>query len=166
MITAVILAFEPPEHNVIQRSPRNAHEPILTHYLIWRVAFVSVILMSGTFCLFQWELDRGMSVGYARTVAVNTLVMFEIFYLFNSRYINNSALNWSGITGNRYVLIAISMHIIFQLGFTYLNPMQSLFGTTSVDVDVLLRIVVISSSVFFLVELEKYILRSWAHYPK
>jgi len=38
---------------------------------------------------------------YSRTVAVNTLVMFEIFYLFNSRYITASVFNWAGLTGNR-----------------------------------------------------------------
>ena len=163
MVTAVTLAlslaFEPPEQNVMRRPPRNAHEPMLTPYLIWRVAFVSIILMSGTFGLFLWEMDRGMSIEHARTVAVNTLVMFEIFYLFNSRYINDSVFNWSGLTGNRYVLIAIAILIIFQLGFTYLKPMQSLFGTTSIDLNIWLRIIIVSSSVLFLVELEKYFIR-------
>jgi len=163
MVTAVTLAlslaFEPPEQNVMRRLPRDAHEPMLTSYLIWRVVFVSIILMSGTFGLFLWEIDRGMNIEHARTVAVNTLVMFEIFYLFNSRYIHDSVFNWSGLTGNRYVLIAITILIVFQLGFTYLKPMQSLFGTTSIDLNIWLRIIIVSSSVLFLVELEKYFIR-------
>lgn len=163
MITAVTLAlslaFEPPEQNVMRRPPRNASEPMLTGHLIWRIAFVSVILMSGTFGLFIWELDRGMSIEHARTVAVNTLVVFEIFYLFNSRYIKDSIFNWAGLTGNRYVLIAIVILIIFQLGFTYLGPMQSLFGSTAIDLHIWLRILLVSSSVLFLVELEKFVVR-------
>ncbi len=165
MITAVTLAlslaFEPPESKVMQRPPRDAHEPMLTSYLIWRVAFVSVILMSGTFGLFIWEMKSGMGIEHARTVAVNTLVMFEIFYLFNSRYITASVFNWAGLTGNRYVLIAIGILIIFQLGFTYLAPLQSLFGTTAIGFDIWLRIFLVSSSVLFLVELEKYFVRAW-----
>jgi len=163
MITAVTLAlslaFEPPEQNVMRRPPRNTHEPILTHYLIWRIAFVSVILMSGTFGLYIWEMEQGASIEHARTVAVNTLVMFEIFYLFNSRYITASVFNREGFTGNRYVLIAIGILIFFQLGFTYLAPMQSLFGTTAIDFNIWLRILFVSSSVLFLVELEKYVVR-------
>jgi len=163
MVTAVTLAlslaFEPPEQNVMRRPPRDAHEPMLTSYLVWRVTFVSVILMSGTFGLFLWEMNQGVSIEHARTVAVNTLVMFEIFYLFNSRYIAASVFNWTGLTGNRYVLIAISILIIFQLGFTYLAPMQSLFGTTAIDFNIWLRILLVSSSVLFLVELEKYFVR-------
>ncbi len=157
---ALVLAFEPPEQNVMQRPPRDAHEPLLTPYLIWRVVFVSVILMIGTFGLFLWELERGASIEYARTVAVNTLVMFEIFYLFNSRYITASVLNWEGLTGNRFVLIAIGILIIFQLGFTYLTPMQILFGTTAIDFDIWLRILLVASSVLLLVELEKYFVRN------
>ena len=163
MITAVTLAlslaFEPPEQNVMRRPPRNTHEPILTHYLIWRIVFVSVILMSGTFGLYIWEMEQGASIEHARTVAVNTLVMFEIFYLFNSRYITASVFNREGLTGNRYVLIAIGILVFFQLGFTYLAPMQSLFGTTAIDFNIWLRILFVSSSVLFLVELEKYVVR-------
>ena len=163
MITAITLAlsltFEPPEKNVMRRLPRNAQEALLTPYLIWRVVFVSIILMSGTFGFYLWEMERGMSIEHARTVAVNTLVMFEIFYLFNSRYITAPVLNWAGFTGNRYVLISISILLVFQLAFTYLTPFQSLFGTASIDLNIWLSIVLIASSVLFLVELEKYFVR-------
>ena len=163
MVTAVTLAlslaFEPPEQNVMCRPPRDADEPMLTSHLIWRVLFVSVILMGGTFGLYLWEMEQGVSIEHARTVAVNTLVMFEIFYLFNSRYITASVFSWAGLTGNRYVLIAIAVLIIFQLGFTYLEPMQSLFGTTAISFKIWLRILFVSSSVLFLVELEKFFVR-------
>jgi len=156
---ALALAFEPPEKNVMQRPPRDAHEPMLTAHFIWRISFVSLILMIGTFGLFLWEINNAASIEHARTVAVNTLVMFEIFYLFNSRYITASVFNWSGFTGNPYVLVAIAVLIIFQLCFTYLAPMQILFGTTAISPEIWLRIILVSSSVLFLVELEKYFAR-------
>jgi magnesium-transporting ATPase (P-type) len=164
MITAVTLAlslaFEPPEKNVMSRSPRNTDEPLLGSYLVWRVIFVSFILMGGTIGLFLWEMAEHASIEHSRTVAVNTLVMFEIFYLFNSRYLKDSVFNWEGFTGNKYVVIAISILIIFQLGFTYLAPMQSLFGTTAIDLGMWLRIILVSSSVLFLIEIEKYFVRN------
>ena len=166
MVTAVTLAlslaFEPSEQSVMQRPPRDTHEPMLTPHLVWRIVFVSIILMSGTFGLFLLEMEQGASIERARTVAVNTLVVFEIFYLFNSRYITASVFNRAGLTGNRYVLIAIGVLIIFQLGFTYLAPMQSLFGTTAIDFSIWLRIMAVASSVLFLVELEKYVVRHMA----
>ncbi len=163
MITAVTLAlalaFEPAERKIMQRPPRNSHEPVLTGLFIWRITFVSLILVAGTFGLFLWEREQGSSIELARTVAVNTLVMFEIFYLFNSRYIKESVLNFNGLLGNRYALIAVGVLIVFQLCFTYLTPMQTLFGTTSIDAMMWMRIVLVASSVLFLVEIEKAVLR-------
>lgn len=166
MITAVTLAlalaFEPPEDNVMQRRPRSPKEPILTPNLLWRIGFVSVILMVGTFGLFLWQRAQGVDIEYARTVAVNTLVLFEIFYLFNSRYISESVLNKQGFFGNRYALLAIGLLVMFQLAFTYLTPMQRLFGTMDLDLATWGLIVLVASSVLFLVEIEKYIVRNRA----
>ena len=163
MITAVTLAlalaFEPSESNVMLRPPRNPKEPLLTPLFLWRIAFVSLILMVGTFGLFSWYQVQGVSIEYARTVAVNTLVMFEIFYLFNSRYISDCVLTKEGILGNRYALFATAFLLLFQLAFTYTSPMQQLFGTIGLDWKTWLIITVVSSSVLFLVELEKAVVR-------
>lgn len=163
MVTAVTLAlslaFEPAEQNVMQRSPRRPGEPLLSLYLSWRIIFVSLILTAGTFGLFLWERSQGTSIEHARTVAVNTLVMFEIFYLFNARYLSASVFNRQGFTGNPYVLIAIAVLLVLQMGFTYLAPMQVLFGTTGLNITTWGTIVLVASSVLLLVELEKYLMR-------
>jgi calcium-translocating P-type ATPase len=166
MITAVTLAlalaFEPPEPGVMQRPPRNPREPVLTALFLWRIGFVSLILMGGTFGLFLWEMEQGMSIEHARTVAVNTLVMFEIFYLFNSRYITAPVFNRAGLLGNRYILLAVGLLLLFQAAFTYLAPMQSLFGTAPLDAAIWMRIVLVASSVLVLVEFEKAVFRRFA----
>ena len=166
MITAVTLAlalaFEPPEENVMRRRPREPGEGVLNRLFVWRIVFVSLILVVGTFGLFVWERAEGADIETARTVAVNTLVMFEIFYLFNSRYITAPVLNYAGLFGNRFVLIAIGLLIVFQLGFTYLGSLQALFGTSSLEFGTWIRIVLVASSVLFLVELEKAVVRRLA----
>ena len=85
--------------------------------------------------------------------------MFEIFYLFNARYMTASVLNLKGLVGNRYVLFAIGLLLLFQMAFTYQPQLQMLFGTQALDISVWLRIVMISASVLFLVEIEKAIIR-------
>ncbi|MCG7943732.1 MAG: cation-transporting P-type ATPase [Candidatus Thiodiazotropha taylori] len=163
MITAVTLALalamEPSEPGVMHRKPREASEPLLTRFLLWRILFVSTILTGGTFGLFIMAREQGLSIEEARTIAVNTLVMFEIFYLFNSRYITDSIVNWGGFVGNRYVLYAIGLLIIFQMGFTYLPQLQFLFGTAPISAGMWFLIVMVASSVLILVELEKLIYR-------
>jgi len=163
MITAVTLAltlaFEPPEQNVMQRPPRDPREPILSGFLIWRITFVSLIIVIGTFGLFLWEMAQGTPLDVARSVAVNTLVMFEIFYLFSARFLLAPSLTRAGIYGNRYVLYAISLLIIFQLALTYAPPMQMMFATADMSAAAWLRVIAVGSSVLFLVELEKWFIR-------
>jgi len=167
MITAITLAlalaFEPAERNVMRRPPRNPSRPVLTPLFIWRIVFVTLILTAGTFGLFHLQMADGATIEQGRTVAVNTLVMFEIFYLFNSRYILESALNLQGLFGNRYVLIAVGLLLLFQLAFTYWAPLQALFGTDAIGPRDWLSITLVASSVFLLVEAEKWVARRMNH---
>ena len=163
MVTAVTLslslAFELPEPNIMMRPPRDPAEPLLTRFLVWRIVFVSLLLVAGGMGLFLWEIGRGVPVEAGRTVAVNTLVVGEIVYLFNSRFLHASALSWDGIFGNRYVLLAIAILIPVQLAFTYWPVMQGLFGTVALDAAAWARIVVFGLILFIIVELEKTVVR-------
>ena len=163
MVTAVTLAltlaFEKAENNVMERKPRKSGEPILSGFIVWRIVYVSLILLSGTFGLFLWYEKAGYSHDMARTVAVNTLVMFEIFYLLSSRFFVASVFSKKGLLGNPAVLYAIGILIVLQSLFNYAPFMQTLFATVPIGLSDWLTILLVSSSVLFLVELEKYILR-------
>lgn len=163
MITAVTLAlalaFEPTEPRVMQRPPRSRAQPILSAHLIWRTVFVSLLMVTAAFGLFLWQLDQGASIEYARTVVVNTLVACEIAYLFNTRSLNHSACHWQGFTDNRYVLWAILLLVIFQLGFTYLPTAHQLFHSAPLNLTSWGQILLVSVTLFLLVELEKWLLR-------
>jgi len=166
MITAVTLAlafaFEPAEADIMRRPPRAPDEPILSGFLIWRIGFVSVILLAGTFGQFVYERSQGADIAHARTVAVNTLVMFEVFYVWNTRHLLAPVMSREGLLGSRPVLIAIGLVLVFQLLFTYAPPLQFLFETEPLDALTWLRIIVVAASVFFLVELEKALVRARA----
>jgi magnesium-transporting ATPase (P-type) len=159
MVTAVTLAlalaFEPTEPGVMERPPRPPNTPILSGFLIWRVGFVSALLVAGTFGHFLWMEQQGVAVELARTVAINTLVMGQLFYLFNSRYILEPVFNRAGLFGSRPVLIAVGVLIVLQGLFTYAPPLQFLFGTTALGMEDWGRILAFGVLLFVLVELEK-----------
>jgi len=163
MITAVTLAlslaFEAAEPNLMRRRPRPPREPLLSGFMIWRILFVSVLMVLGTFGLFLWERVQGTGLEEARTVAVNALVVAEVFYLLNARFLTAPALNRAGLFGNRYVLIAIGLVACFQLLFTYLPLMQVFFGTAAIGAAAWSRILLFGLGLFLLVELEKALLR-------
>ncbi|WP_019612096.1 cation-transporting P-type ATPase [Thioalkalivibrio sp. AKL7] len=163
MVTAVTLAlalaFEPTEPGVMQRPPRPPRTPLLSGFLIWRVGFVSALLVAGTFGHFLWLEQQGVAAEFARTVAINTLVMGQLFFLFNSRYILEPSCNREGLFGSRPVLIAVGALILLQGMFTYAPPLQFLFGTTAIGLEEWGRILVFGIVLFTLVELEKAFLR-------
>lgn len=163
MVTAVTLAltlaFEKAEDNVMERKPRKSDAPILSRFIAWRIVYVSVILMSGTFGLFLWYERAGVSYEMARTVAVNTLVVFEIFYLFSSRFYVASVFSRKRFFENPYVFYATGILVVLQLLFVYAPFMQSLFATVALSLADWGLIILISSSVLFLVEFEKFLLR-------
>jgi magnesium-transporting ATPase (P-type) len=119
-------------------------------------------MVIGTFGLFLWEREHGADLATARTVAVNTLVIAEVFYLLNARFLTAPALSRDGLLGNRYVLIAIATVLFFQLLFTYLPLMQLFFGTAALGWEAWGRILVFGALLFLAVELEKTVLR-WHH---
>src|SRR5690606_14611129 len=82
MVTVVTLSmalvFEPAESNVMVRPPRPTGEPLLPPFLIGRLILVAAIQVAGTFGLFAWHMGQGVILEEARTVALNTVVFFEI----------------------------------------------------------------------------------------
>ncbi|MGE0855051.1 MAG: HAD-IC family P-type ATPase [Hyphomicrobiaceae bacterium] len=136
MVTAVslglVLAFEPAEDDVMQRPPRPANSSLLTPLLAWQIAFVSVLFVAGAFFMFWWARSRGIDVETARTMVVNTIVVFELFYLFAIRYARSGSITLQGVRGTPAVLIGVGATVVAQLALTYLPPLQALFGTRPV----------------------------------
>ncbi len=98
------LAFEPKEREVMSRPPREPKQPLLTFPLIMRTGLVSLIMLGGALGLFLWELraeQAGLAV--ARTVAVNTIVLVQMIYLFNCRSLHHSIFS-IGLFTNRWTL--------------------------------------------------------------
>lgn len=167
MITAVTLAlsltFESTEPGVMARPPRNTRSPILSPFMIWRIVFVSLLMVTGTFGLFLLERNGGSDIDTARTIAVNTLVVMEVFYLLNSRYLTRSVLSREGLLGNRFALYAIAAVMLFQLLFTYLPIMQLFFHTSAIGLLAWGKILIVGLILFLVVELEKKLLHRSAN---
>jgi magnesium-transporting ATPase (P-type) len=162
MVTAVTLglalAFEPPEKAVMSRPPRNADEPLLPPFFLWRISFVSVIIMIGTLGIFFWVKQKA-DLDAARTAAVGTLIFSQIFYLFNSRLIRESALRRDLLTANPFILYASLAVVFAQMVFTYVPVMNQWFGSVPLPGISWVPMLVVGTVVFLLVEAEKTWLR-------
>jgi magnesium-transporting ATPase (P-type) len=155
------LAMEPPEPDAMLQPPRDPAERVLDRFVLWRVISVAVLLVAGAYGHYLHVLaDDGSNVEFARTIAVNTLVAGEAFYLFNCRRLTGSVLSWNGITGNPYVLLSVAALAALQAAFTYAPPLQAVFGTTDIGAGDWLRSLAFGAAVFAIIEAEKWVLRN------
>jgi P-type Ca2+ transporter type 2C len=163
MVTAVTLALaiavEPMEEKIMERPPREPGEPILGKLFIWRIAFVSILIGGLTLFMFNYMLSLGMDEATARTIAVNTLVGGQLFYLFNCRKIRVTSLG-KGFFNNKYVFIAAGALILLQMAFVYVPFMNLFFDTAPIGAFYWLFPLGAGLSVFFIVELEKFIIHN------
>ena len=85
VVLAMTLAFEPPEPGVMNQPPRPRNQSLLEGFVVWRVVFVSLLFLAGIFAAWFWGMHWHDDTALAGTLAVNTLVAMEVFYLFAVR---------------------------------------------------------------------------------
>jgi len=156
---ALALAFEPAEPGVMQRPPRKPGAPIMDRLMLMRVAFVSLLIGGATILSFEYSLIQGMELHAARTMAVNTLVVAQAWYLFNSRFLTASSLAPSRMFTNPGAIVSVGLLGVLQLGFVYLPFMNTWFGTTPLPIEAWGPPMVIGVLVFLIIEGEKAVLR-------
>jgi Ca2+-transporting ATPase len=161
MTTAVLLglmlAFEPREKGSMSRPPRKPNSSLLNQNLVKRLMFVSLLLLVGSFGVFQWlHVYKGASLKEAQTAASNVFVFGEIAYLFNCRSLVRSCLS-IGLFKNMAAIYGSIAMILLQLAFTYVPFMNKLFHTAPISVDIWGFIVLYTVAIFFIVEIEKYL---------
>ncbi|MBW1671453.1 MAG: cation-transporting P-type ATPase [Deltaproteobacteria bacterium] len=126
LLLGLTLAFEPKEPGIMIRKPRDPKEPILTRALIFRIVLVSLLLLIGAFGLFEMELRSSGNEDLARTMAVNTFVFGEMFYLFNCRSLTRSF--WQlGVFSNVWLWGGITVMTGLQALFTYSPVFNTIF---------------------------------------
>jgi calcium-translocating P-type ATPase len=151
------LAFEPTEAGAMARPPRARYAPILSGDLVWHVILVATLFLAAVFGVFTYAIDKGYPLALAQTMAMNTLVVLEIFHLFFIRNIHSTSLTWTAARGTRVVWTVVIVITAAQFAVTYLPPLQAVLGTAAVPLSDGLLIVGIGAAFFALIEIEKQI---------
>ncbi len=161
MITAITLgialAFEPTEENTMLRPPRRRHEALLSAGLLWHIILVASLFLVGVFNMYEYAITQGYSEALARTIAMNTLVVMEIFHLFYIRNMYGTSLNWKAVLGTRVVWAAVIAVMIGQFAITYVPWLQTIFDTRAISVFDGLLIIAVGVIMFSIIEIEKQI---------
>ena len=163
---SLALAFERLEPGTMRRPPRSPKTPLLSSYFIWRIIFMSVLIGGWTLWinigLEQTFTEMGMALAEKKslieTITLQTIVMAQMFHLFNSRSIRGNAFkeNWFS---NKAVWVVCALLFVLQGSITYLPFMNEAFGTTPLALYYWQYPFMLGVAVFFIVEIEKAIFR-------
>ena len=159
LVTAITLglalAFEPSEAGTMRRPPRPRDEPLLNGELIWHIVLVSGLFLGAVYGIYAYATDRGYDPALAQTLALNTLVVLEIFHLFFIRNIHGTSLTWAAARGTPVIWACVIAVTGAQFAITYIPPLQAVFGTQAVPLRDGLLVVAVGAVFFALIETEK-----------
>jgi P-type Ca2+ transporter type 2C len=160
---ALALGVDPPDPDVMNRSPRPRHEAVITARMWVGIVFVGVIMAAATLLVLDAALPGGLiegsgSIRYAQTMAFTTLVMFQLFNVFNARSDERSA--FDGLFANRWLWGAVVFSLLLHVAVVYVPFLQEAFSTVALGAGDWLLCAVVASSVVWLRELSKILTRA------
>ena len=154
----VALAFEPGEPGVLQRPPRPKDEGVVSRLLWERTLVAGLVMAAGTLLLFLWELKESEQIGRAQTVALTTMVLFQMFHVGNSRSERRSVFALSPWS-NPFLFVATAAALLVHVAALYLAPTQFLLRVEPLDLGAWARMVVVASTIVVAVEAHKWLRR-------
>jgi calcium-translocating P-type ATPase len=152
------LAFEPTEPGIMAEPPRDPRRPMLSGFLLWRFALVSLLIAAASFGVFQWVQARGAGGEAARTAVVNTIVALEIAYLFSVRRARGGA--FRALAPTPALALGIGVTLAAQALLTYAPPLQAVFGTAPLGAAEWGAVALAAGGFLLVLEAEKALRRS------
>ncbi len=160
---ALPLAFESKEPDVMRRKPRRPDEPVLGAFLLKRTVVAAVLMAASAVALFLYEYlgERGRGVAApvalaeAQSMAVTSVIFFQIFYLLHCRSLKGSLLA-IGVFSNWTVFAGIGGVLLLQAAFLYAPIMNRVFGSAPLTPVDLLESVAAAAVILPVISVEKW----------
>lgn len=155
MVTAVTLslsfAFAPYDPDVMRQKPIPMNAPLFSRrqvaFFLWHIGIIAL----GTIGLFLYKIHIG-EINHARTIAVNLLVGFQIYYLWGLLLAQRKYKR--GMHTYLPLIISTLAILVLQILFTYMPWMQHIFLTAPLALNDWVTINMIALSIFIWVIVE------------
>ncbi|KAI7864906.1 PMR1-type calcium-transporting P-type ATPase [Spinellus fusiger] len=148
------LGVEPVDPDIMKKPPRARNANILTRRLILRVLTAALCIVTGTLYIYISEMNDGATTNRDATMTFTTFVFFDMFNALSCRSEKQSIFTL-GLFSNTMFNLAVGGSLLAQMMVIYLPFFQSIFQTEALSLYDLLKITLISSSVFIVDELRK-----------
>jgi Ca2+-transporting ATPase len=161
---ALALGIDPAERGVMRRPPRPRGEGVITTRMWGGILFVGAVMATGTLLVLDASLPGGLidgagSARYGQTIAFTTLMLFQLFNVFNARSDERSA--FDGLFRNGWLWAAVALSLLLHAAVVYVPVLQQAFSTVDLSATDWLLCIAVASSVLWLRELDKALRRAW-----
>jgi Ca2+-transporting ATPase len=160
---ALALGVDPADAGLMHAPPRPKGEGVITRRMWFGIVFVGSIMAVGTLFVVDASLPGGLVHGsgdlrYAQTMAFTTLMLFQLFNVFNARSDERSA--FEGLVKNRWLWGALGVSLALHVAVIYTPLLQQAFSTVGLSGRDWLRCATVASAVLWLRELSKVVTRA------
>ena len=160
---ALALGFDPPPSDVMKHAPRKLTDRVISREMLLGLLFVGSMMAIATLFTVDLKLPGGLIEGTstldeARTAAFTVLVLAQLFNTLNSRSERESA--FRGLFANPRLFGAIALSVVLQIAVVHAPFLNKAFGTVPLSAADWLLCTAIASSVLWIDELKKLIVRS------
>jgi Ca2+-transporting ATPase len=168
---ALALGIDPKDPDVMDREPRQRGTGVLTTEDWLRLAAIGAVMMVGTLAVLDAYYPGGFFTLYAtgtgpnaadethaRTMAFTTLMMFQLFNVFNCRSPWRSA--FAGFFENRWLIGAVLVSLFTHVLVVYVPFLQNAFHTVPLSAFDWVLATVVASTLLLAMELTKVAVRA------
>jgi Ca2+-transporting ATPase len=156
-LPALALAVDPPEVDLMRRTPRNPRVGIFTRPVVAMLlaagAWSGIVILT----LFTWALAAGRPLQEVMALAFVTLVLIQFFNAYNCRSDRLSAFHRP--FANRWLNIAVAWELALLVAIAYVPFLQRAFGTFSFSAIDWLMTVALAFSIVPVLEAVKWMAR-------
>lgn len=161
-IPALALGVENGEKNAMSRPPYDPNESILGHGLGRHILLIGGILGMSALALGVWAFNAGLEASNGmpawNTMVFMMLTIAQMGHALGLRSHTESIFHMNFFS-NKVLLGAVVGTLVLQLMAVYLPFFNEIFGTNPLTLPQLLICLVLSTIVFWVVELEKLLMR-------
>jgi P-type Ca2+ transporter type 2C len=155
-LPGLALGFEPPEPHVMDRRPNRPNESIFARglgtHIMWAGPLMGIIaLVTG------WLYWRAGDEAW-QTMVFTVLTLSQMGHVLAIRQERESLFR-TGLLSNRLLFGAVMLTTLLQFALLYVPFLQDVFGTQNLDVTHILIAVALSTLIFWVIEIQKWVLR-------
>ncbi|MGB5756277.1 MAG: cation-translocating P-type ATPase, partial [Acidimicrobiales bacterium] len=159
---ALALGIDPPPPGLMQRRPRRLSARIVDRRMQAGIGLIGLTMAIATLIMLDARLPGGLIEGdqdlaSARTAAFTVLVLAQLFNAFAARSDTESA--FVRMFSNRWLVAAVGLSFALQVAVVHLPVLNRAFGTVPLEVSDWVWAVALASSVIWVAEIRKIVLR-------